>query len=446
MNPFENTPFAATPDATDPAFLLPIKEVEEKLALLRTAGKLTPATLRDYYGETRFEQVAESNAIEGSPLDVGETRLAVLKGMTSLVHDERYVQDAKALHDALVELERLGQTQKPVDLTEVHRLHELALAGRQGTGVFRHDPVTITGSRHKPPAEWKEVMDGMEAWERWSINHPNFPPLLRATILHAWFVFVHPYVDGNGRTARAISNLELIRHGHPPVLIRRKQDRDRYIDALERADFGDLRPFLDLMTDRGFDAVRDLERSAIRRQGYSPLVQKERNAFQNRLGVWNVAVTFLYESLVAALRDRLEGSAVEMSARRHADLTLDDFIDLSKGERVSTSWAFSLAFFRNGQRVLEYLLWTDEIGDTLAREFGPNADRPSLRWSLPGGQGMRIWRSAKADESPYAIRLTFHRDSWVVLCRDGTHKHEPSELAAIIADKIIDRLVPSASL
>lgn len=69
--------------------------IEERVALLRRTGRLTEQTIRDYYGEKRFEQVAESNAIEGSTLSVGETELAVVKGMTITGHDPAFARDAK---------------------------------------------------------------------------------------------------------------------------------------------------------------------------------------------------------------------------------------------------------------------------------------------------------------------------------------------------------------
>ena len=75
--------------------------IEERVQLLRRAGTLTDQTLRDYYGEKRFEQVAESNAIEGSTLSVGETELAVVKGITISGHDPAYAKDAIALDRAL---------------------------------------------------------------------------------------------------------------------------------------------------------------------------------------------------------------------------------------------------------------------------------------------------------------------------------------------------------
>lgn len=55
-----------------------LAELDERVATLPVQGRLLEPTLREYFGDTRFEQIAESNALEGSTLDVGETQLAVL--------------------------------------------------------------------------------------------------------------------------------------------------------------------------------------------------------------------------------------------------------------------------------------------------------------------------------------------------------------------------------
>ena len=68
---------------------------------------------------------------------------------------------------------------------------------------------------------------------------------MRAARFHHRFVYIHPFTDGNGRTARLLMNLILIRHGYPPAIIKADpQRRIAYLDALEQASVeGDLGPF-----------------------------------------------------------------------------------------------------------------------------------------------------------------------------------------------------------
>ena len=157
--------------------------------------------------------------------------------------DPAYARDAHALARAVDELALLARQRVPTDIQQLLRIHDLVLGGRSGAGAFRQNEVRIRGSAHVPPRTWKAVMAAMEHWESWSTRNSNAPPILRAAVLHAWLEHIHPFIDGNGRTGRAITNLELVRAGYPPIIIRRK-DRDQYLDALARADNADLGPFL----------------------------------------------------------------------------------------------------------------------------------------------------------------------------------------------------------
>jgi Fic family protein len=206
--------------------------IEDRVSVLRSHGTLNDQTLKQYYGERRFEQVAESNALEGSTLSVGETELAVLTGVTITGHDPGYVRDAIALDKALSRITEIAREKEPpTGITQLREVQALLLEDRPGAGIFRRERVTIRGSRHIPPKSWQAIMSQMEQWENWSVSNATLPAPIRSMVLHAWLTHVHPYIDGNGRTARAIGNLELIRAGYPPIIIK-KVERERYLDAL----------------------------------------------------------------------------------------------------------------------------------------------------------------------------------------------------------------------
>ena len=142
---------------------------------MRGNGSLNDETIRSYYGEKRFEQVAESNAIEGNTLSAGETEVAVLKGITITGHDPAYIRDAISLDQALQRLAEMAKNKKTVtDIEQLHSLHGLILGERPGAGVFRDRPVRIRGSEHVPPKSWSEVMDQMKDWENCVKEEPRF--------------------------------------------------------------------------------------------------------------------------------------------------------------------------------------------------------------------------------------------------------------------------------
>ncbi|HEX3528617.1 MAG TPA: Fic family protein [Thermoanaerobaculia bacterium] len=442
----EGTPYYLANGAGTRAIQSTIRELTERVELLRTQGKLTDSTLHEYYGEKRFEQIAESNALEGSTLSVGETELAVLKGITVSGHDPGFSRDAQALARALDKLAEMARIKVPTDIEQVKLLHELILGGRPTAGVFRAGEVRIRGSKHVPPRTWPEIMGQMEQWQAWSRNNADAPTLLRASVLHAWLEHIHPFQDGNGRTGRAVTNLELVRAGYPPIILRRK-DRDQYLDALGRADEGDLGALIDLMAGRTEDALRDLERVAQRTQGYDLQRERLRRAQSNRLALWNAGVHLLFAGIRSNLADRfgdrLDGRGVEM--REYDPLSVEDFIDLCEGRFVRLSWAFTIRCHVPGMPRIELLAWASVMDEALRARLAQEPGRPALMWSVPNPVGYPPWTRA-GNVSPGGEQMTIHRDRWIVV-RDGKLLElSPSELAAKIAEDIAERAIPPGTL
>lgn len=138
-------------------------------------------------------------------------------------------------------------------------MNHLILGDMPGAGLFRSQSVRIGGSGQRPSKSWDEVMSAMEAWQDWSLSNHSGQALLRAIVLKTWLTHIHPFTDGNGRTSRAVMNLELIGAGLPSIIIRRT-DRHRYYEALAESDQGgDLGPISELILARAEDALRELD-------------------------------------------------------------------------------------------------------------------------------------------------------------------------------------------
>lgn len=227
-----------------------IRAVTDEVALLRAQGKLSAEVVEQYYGRTLFEQVAESNALVGSTLSVGETEAAVLKGITLTGHDPGYVRDAQSLYNALRRLAEMARANTPTNLATLQELHELILQDRRSAGQFRQQPVAIRGSAHRPPKTWSEIMDQMEHWEQWSLSRADAPAIVRAVVLHAWLAHIHPFLDGNGRLGRLLITFLLCERGvlDKPVLYLShyfKTHRQEYYDRLQAVrDHGDWEAWL----------------------------------------------------------------------------------------------------------------------------------------------------------------------------------------------------------
>lgn len=420
MVDLEATPYLLADQATA-ALAAQLRDLERRVELLRGEGRLTEETLRRYYGQKRFEQVAESNALEGNTLSVGETELAVLKGVTISGHDPAFSRDARSLDAALRRLADMARQAGPTTIVELHDLHGLILGERPGAGIFRSQAVRITGAAHVPPATWRAVMAQMEAWQDWSRTHDSTPAPVRAVVLHAWLTHVHPYIDGNGRTARAVGNLELIRGGYPPIIVRKIRDRDRYVECLSQADTGDIGPFFDLVTNRIEEALRDLERSAAEMQGYDAERAALRRAQENRLAVFEAALALLVETLRARLEVVAVSAGARCDVRAYArPLTLDDYLDLCSGRAISQSWAFRIRLEATALAPVVRLAWLGYRSKAMAEALGPIvAASPSLYWSVSNPAAYPPWVRATDDQSPAGRELTLVGDEWAVLRGDG---------------------------
>ena len=86
-------------------------------------------------------------------------------------------------------------------------------------------------------------------------------PILSAAAAHAWLAQIHPFIDGNGRTARILMNLILMRRGYPVCIIMR-DDRLRYYDALEESQAGDLTPLVELVYENVEESLEEWEKAA----------------------------------------------------------------------------------------------------------------------------------------------------------------------------------------
>ena len=86
----------------------------------------------------------------------------------------------------------------------------------------------------------------MDEWERWLYESHELHPVALAALAHHRLAEIHPFLDGNGRTARLLMNLLLMRLGYPPTIIQRL-NRRQYYRVLARADAGSRAPLINFV-------------------------------------------------------------------------------------------------------------------------------------------------------------------------------------------------------
>ena len=190
--------------------------------------------------QLRIYHTYHSNAIEGNTLTLKETRLILERGVTiggkSLREHLEVTNNAQAF-------DWIWAKAKPglrFDHPTLQTLHEIITRGiLDSAGQYRRQQVWIGGSTHvpPPPSDVVPLLDDLFA------QLPTIrDPVLRTIHLHHRLAFVHPFVDGNGRTARLAANLVLMNAGYPPVVVR-VRDRRRYYRCLKEADRGRVASF-----------------------------------------------------------------------------------------------------------------------------------------------------------------------------------------------------------
>ena len=172
-----------------------------------------------------------SNAIEGNSLTLKETYWVVNEGLTVKGKPLKDHLEAKDHHAALDYLYDLIDHRKNQTLSEqlIRTLHQLITreTEEEWAGRYRQSNVIIGGADHKPPdaleipSQMRDLMDWLKD------NQRKFNIVELAALLHHRLVFIHPFLDGNGRTARLVMNILLMRFGYPLVVIL-KNDRKKY--------------------------------------------------------------------------------------------------------------------------------------------------------------------------------------------------------------------------
>ncbi len=258
----------------------------------------TAKSLRAYY---KIGLTYSSNALEGNSLTESETKVVIEDGITiggkPLKDVYEAIGHAKA-YDYICDLAK----SKALTEADLLRLHELFYTKIDKThaGVYRAVRVFISGSKHPLPAPEK-IPSLMKAFISWFNQQENkIHPVEFAALVHQRFVFIHPFVDGNGRVSRLLMNLALLRAGYtitviPPVL------RNDYIQTLEKA-HADTTPFIQFILGRVLETQKEL----LRLFGEDQFSTNSRGGVNPRVGGVNMGTSGGVKSVKTSLLNILK--------------------------------------------------------------------------------------------------------------------------------------------
>lgn len=438
------TPYLFESDPAAKAIADELADLDAHVSLLRAEGQLDDDTLARLRSEWRVEQVYETTGIEGSQLDLNETRLVLTRGVTITGKPLRDSADAINMKEALDFLETLAQVPRALAATDLRQLQSLVLGGGPGAGEYRGGSVTISGSEHVPPsapAVPGEVDEAL-AW----LASSRAPAPLRAAVVHAWLAQIHPFVDGNGRTARAVMNLVLIREGYPIALIRRR-DRPRYYDALSAADGGDIGPLVSLIIKRSLDSLRQIARIRAAESGLTEVILRARQAARAEYETWSQAMTLLLKSIEEiALRINEEASgALEIRLKEYSQVTAEDYLALKESDPSGNGWLAVIAGSSPSCSKAELLLWVGFRSDEFRRDTGSEGAGASVFFSERDPTGAKPFRSlgpARTDGVPFR-EIAYDGDRYHVLLRGPAGLEHIRLGASELASRLLQTFIVS---
>lgn len=247
-------------------------ELKNELDSLRPIDKEKEAIIMQKF---RLDWNYHSNHLEGNTLTYGETKALILFGITAQGKPLKDTLEITGHNEAINWVIDLVKMERPLTENFIRELHSLLLqdsykesknaegvlvprkisAGKYKTTTNHVETVTGEIFYFATPEETPAKMFDLLNWYNQKTKEENVNPILLAAEFHYRFIRIHPFDDGNGRTARILMNFILMQFGFPPVIIK-TEDKTNYFAALQMADAGNIEAFVNYIAQ---NLVRSLQ-------------------------------------------------------------------------------------------------------------------------------------------------------------------------------------------
>ncbi len=236
-----------------------LQEIDELKSKIDAYRPLSENVLNQIKAYFKISFTYSSNALEGNTLSMSETKIIIEDGITiggKLMREHLEVLGQANAYDLLFEIVQKEQKLTEPVILELHRILYSSI-DEKSAGQYRHCNVLITGSEFELP-KYNEIPNLMKSFcSKISKMQNKLHPVELAAWLHESLVSIHPFVDGNGRTARLLMNLALLQAGYniitiPPVV------RNDYIGTLQEAQLkDDILPFYNFISEMVLESQKE---------------------------------------------------------------------------------------------------------------------------------------------------------------------------------------------
>jgi Fic family protein len=305
----------------------------------------------------RVREVYESNALESAGRNLAGTKEAIAQAPSTVdelgafiaqqvVQQDRHLLEVLGLEQALLFAHQLAQdfyrSSQPLLEIDIRQLHKFTLPNERHAGSYKRHEVAIAGSS-VTPSTVLDVQEHVRQLVEW-LNTTNLDPPLASAVVHSWLTIIHPFEDGNGRLARLLANIVLLKSGWPPLIIR-ASDRLQYLDALSHSDeAGDILPTFDLFVKSIRRGLRELEKPDLAEKLFEADLRRQPEL---RYSLWCDLVT----QFVNELRGPLRAHGIEI--HRLATPPASTFLLLEERDAAGNTWFAKL----HGARGVDLLIW-----------------------------------------------------------------------------------------
>lgn len=237
-----------------------LKQIDEAIRKFNINKKdVLPEILKKFEEDFAIRFSHESTKIEGNTLSIYEVKTLLVDHISVGGKSLREIYEVVNHHKAFDYVKAHLSPEDDLDENLIKDIHEILMDNIFPGGIYRSGNVRITGASFAPPS-WEKVRDEMKYFiYSYNEKKDKIHPVQLAAWVHAEFIRIHPFQDGNGRCARLLLNYVLMKYEFLPIIIEAKE-RPIYYEALDQyGKEGKLEKFQELVEDYELSIIKEFQ-------------------------------------------------------------------------------------------------------------------------------------------------------------------------------------------